>query len=397
MEYVLTREGSADEPRIREIHTPDEVVHPTWTDGIWTAIVKTGSASTALQSRRYGFALVEERHEARDFALPEHPPWRRGVEAFIAAGLVIHDAEPPPAGPVADWERWRARRRQPPRPIQAGDLWRRLRAKVDPHLLQRASEVARSGVWNDPDGESVGIVKVFHGWGPREEAAVARALDAAAALGPESWVVVVQNDERAHEATRSWQPRANWKRLSVVLTPNNGFAAACNAGAKAASGVRWLVFTQPDAVWDQDAVRDAVGLSLSLKAAPTGFGAPAVIGPSGGYVDDPYDGGIREFGRNVRVEDGTPAPVDWLAGYWLLVDAATFRKAGGWCERFFLYYEDPDLSLRLALAGSRPFAWPGLAVEHERGGTIRARIPDAIVSRIQGESRATFGARWGGR
>lgn len=416
MVYLLTRSGAspADEPRLREIHTPDEVVHPTWEDGTWTAKCRTGSASNALQGRRYGFALVEEKVEADDLRVPVREPPARvaGAPAFAHRtqgavravvedlGFRVHDGEPLslPDGPRRDWERWRDRKRERITSIDSGNLHQRLRARVDPELLERAAEIARSGAWDEPEGEEVAIVKVFHGWSAREQEAASSALDSAVALGPRSRVVLVQNDASAHAATRAWKPRANGDRLSVVTVRNDGFAAACNAGAKRAGKAPWLLFTQADALWGPGSVRDALGLSRALREAPTGFGAPAVIGPSGGYVEDFYNGAIREWGRNVRHHRGLPPePVDWLAGYWLLVDGATFRKVGGWAEDFFLYFEDPDLSLRLAMAGARPFAWPGLAVEHERGGTIRTRVEDAIVSQIQGESRQTFGARWGGR
>jgi hypothetical protein len=402
MEYVLTREGAADDPRLARIHTPDEVVLPSWAEGVWTARCRSGAASVALQSRRYGFALIEEIVEERDTAIVYRPPPPYDPSAVLAKhGFRVHAGEPgapPPEGPEKDWRAWQRRRRVRPGVIDAGDLAHRLRAKVDPALLQRAGEVARLGAWSEPSGEEVAIVKVMHGWGEREERAVIAALDSAAALGPGSRVIVVQNDPTAHAVTRAWEPRANAARLSVVTTRNDGFAAACNAGAKVARKARWLLFTQPDARWGPEAVRDAIGVARAFTLPPVGFGAPAIVGPSGGYVDDYYSGGVREFGRNVARHVGLPpTPVDWIAGYWLLVDGATFRKAGGWCEGFFLYFEDPDLSLRCALAGARPIAWPGLAVEHERGGTIRARVSDAVVSEMQGESRATFGARWGGR
>lgn len=405
MLYVLTRSGHADEPRIREIHTPEEVVYPEHADGLWTARVKTGSASAALQGRRYGFALVEEVVDPSELPQPpsDDPPPATPLSpaAWKRAGLVIHDGEPGThaSGPLTDWRRWQKVRRGPTRPVPYDGLFPRLRARVGLDLLRTAAEVARAGAWLSSQGEEVAVVLTLHGWGDRERAAVQRALDAASALGPRSRVVAIQNDEAVHDAFGAWAPRGRSEHYVPRCARNDGFAAACNVGALHAGKPRWLLFTQADATWTADAVRDAIGLSLALEAEPTGFGAPAVVGPSGGYVDDPYDGGLREHGRNegVRCVERGPATVDWIAGYWLLVDAAAFRRVKGWCERYFLYYEDPDLSLRLALAGCRPFVWPDLAVEHERSGTVRSRLTEADVSEMQAESRRTFGIRWGGR
>jgi hypothetical protein len=402
MIYVLTREGAPDDPRLALVHTPEEVVSPAWADGVWTARCRTGSASTALQARRYGFALQEEIVEDRDFATPVYPPRHlTAAEVLQAHGFAVHDGEPvlgPRPCPEADWRAWGARGRTPLTAVDPGDLRARLRAPIDPDVLERAGQVARAGAWADPKGEDVAIVKVLHGWGDREKGAIVSALDAATALGPRSRVIAVQNQEAAQTAFGSWSPRAGGPRFTRVPTANDGFAAACNAGARAAPRARWYLFTQPDALWGPEAVRDAIGVARALALPPAGFGAPALVGPSGGYVDDYRQGGIREFGRNVARHRGlAPTAVDWLAGYWLLVDGEVFRKAGGWCEDFFLYFEDPDFSLRCALGGARPIAWPGLAVEHERGGTIRSLVSDAVVSEMQGESRRTFGARWGGR
>lgn len=396
MKWVLRLPGPEGSPRLREVHTPEEVVHPTWADGTWTATVRTASARDALLHRRYGFEVVGEIVDPRELPLPLEPerPRKRLGDGPLPPGFVIRDTEPVLGGPRADWQAWQRTKRGPVGRVEHRDLLARLRAPVPADVLDLGARVARSGTHLD-GGEDVAVVNVFHGRSEREDRAVDAALDAACALGPRSRIVVVQNDPTE---TRPWEPRANRDRLTVLRTPNRGFAAACNAGAKAAGSARWLLFTQPDVSWSPDAVRDAIGLARAFERAPTGFGRPAVVGPSGGYVDDLAGGGLREVGRNagVRSPTGGPIPVDWLAGYWLLVDGEAFRKVKGWCDRFFLYYEDPDLVLRLALAGCRPFAWPGLQVDHERGGTIRSKVSDATVAAIQAESRAMFGRRWGG-
>ncbi len=399
MEYVLRLDGPEDSPRLREIHTAEEVVHPAWSAGTWTATVRTASASAALRARRYGFTLISENAQPGDFALPDLRSLRvPNAQALRALGLAVHDGEPTgaPACPAEDWLAWRGRKRTASKPVAAGDLFQRLRCPVPVDTLLRAAEIARSDAWIEPAGEAVAIVLVFHGWSERDRLATVDALDAAAALGPAARVVVVQNDPRSHAVAKAWRPRSNAARYTLLTTRNDGFAAACNAGAKVAAKASWLLFTQGDARWGPEAVRDAIGLSRALASPPVGFGQPALVGPSGGCVLDHVHGGLAEYGRNVARDRGQPPrQVDWIAGYWLLVDGAVFRKVGGWSEDYFLYFEDPDLSLRCALAGARPFAWPDLQVEHERGGTIKAAVPGDIVSAIREESRRTFAGRWG--
>jgi GT2 family glycosyltransferase len=49
----------------------------------------------------------------------------------------------------------------------------------------------------------------------------------------------------------------------------------------------------------------------------------------------------------------TASEPDWLAGMFLMFPREVYAKAGGFDERYFLYYEDVDICLRLRLAGYR--------------------------------------------
>ncbi len=62
----------------------------------------------------------------------------------------------------------------------------------------------------------------------------------------------------------------------------------------------------------------------------------------------------KAFGR-VRSQDYPvdrgPVEVDWLAGMFLLFQTEAFRQAGGFDERYFMYYEDVDICHRLRAKG----------------------------------------------
>jgi GT2 family glycosyltransferase len=66
-----------------------------------------------------------------------------------------------------------------------------------------------------------------------------------------------------------------------------------------------------------------------------------------------------------------PLEVAWLTGACLLVRRDVFEAAGGFDERFFLYYEDADLCRRLRASEGRLFVHPGFAVQHQRGASAR--------------------------
>jgi N-acetylglucosaminyl-diphospho-decaprenol L-rhamnosyltransferase len=59
-----------------------------------------------------------------------------------------------------------------------------------------------------------------------------------------------------------------------------------------------------------------------------------------------------------------PDEADWIAGMCVLVRSSAFAAVGGFDERFYLYLEDADLSLRLQLAGWRIRQIESAAVIH---------------------------------
>ncbi|MFH0933988.1 MAG: glycosyltransferase family 2 protein, partial [Pseudomonadota bacterium] len=66
-----------------------------------------------------------------------------------------------------------------------------------------------------------------------------------------------------------------------------------------------------------------------------------------------------------REEAGKPLEPDWLAGMFLVFPCAVFRELQGFDERYFMYYEDVDICVRLRLAGYRVRLCGGVAAIHE--------------------------------
>ncbi len=64
----------------------------------------------------------------------------------------------------------------------------------------------------------------------------------------------------------------------------------------------------------------------------------------------------------------TPVEVPLASGCCMLLHAAAWRQAGGFDRRYFLYFEDFDLSLRLARLG-RVYCLPQMTIRHFGGGS----------------------------
>ncbi len=156
----------------------------------------------------------------------------------------------------------------------------------------------------------------------------------------------------------------------IVRTGRNlGFAAGCNEGSRACPG-DLLVILNPDAA-------PLPGFGEAIRRPwleQRGLGRLAGAGRRRGRDDDqlgrqPGPLHRHRLGRRPRPADRatrhrparsrrSPAPA-WR------FRASTWETVGGFPERFFLYHEDVDLSLRLRLAGGVLGIEPTAVVDHD--------------------------------
>lgn len=155
----------------------------------------------------------------------------------------------------------------------------------------------------------------------------------------------------------------------LVSLENRGFAAGMNLGIQCA-----LKKGGFDALWLFN--NDAVALPETLnhlKAAVQSNGPRAiyspVIYPSSGQVPW-FAGGELSFLRmrtrhwhDVR-SGQVPYPTDFLTGCSLFIPREAFEMLGLLDERYFLYYEDAEYSLRAKRLGLRRWVVPGATVYH---------------------------------
>jgi GT2 family glycosyltransferase len=203
-------------------------------------------------------------------------------------------------------------------------------------------------------------------WNSREE--LARTLPALLPeLRPEDELIVVDNDsgDGTSEAVADLAPRAR-----VVETGANlGFAAACNAGGAVAGG-ELLVILNPDAMplpgWGE-AIRQPWLQSRGWAAwqALVADSGATEVNSAGNPIH--FTGIVWAGGHGEPIAAAPPAPteVPCLSGACLAIPLATWRELGGFPERFFLYHEDVDLSLRLRLRGGTLGIEPAAVVDHD--------------------------------
>lgn len=207
-----------------------------------------------------------------------------------------------------------------------------------------------------------------------------RAIDSARAASVEPLeVVVIDNSVDQQEAGRV---RALPADRVVVADSNLGFGAGMNRAAEASSAER-IVMANPDVIFRPSAI------DLLMRTLESGA---AVAGPRFVWDDDarwmlppadphtmtsvlsqaissrsrrlwePYVRARTQ--RRVRFWSETGASsTDALSGAVLAMRRSTFESAGGFDERFHLYFEETDLLRRIARKGGR--------VVHEASSIVR--------------------------
>lgn len=179
------------------------------------------------------------------------------------------------------------------------------------------------------------------------------------------------------------------KKLTSFLFPviihenknNNGFASGCNFGATLASG-NFLFFLNPDTLFLNDVLKELIKVfSISTEIGITG---PKTYK----NTKEKISGTVKEhlsvthfynlmvpfLGFFVSPENigGHYAPVNSaivpvLNGHALLMQASVFKKIGGMDEKFFMYWEENDLCLRLQESGYKVFYCVDGEIMHFKG------------------------------
>ena len=191
------------------------------------------------------------------------------------------------------------------------------------------------------------------------------------ALGPQlrpgDEVVIVDNASR--DATLDVVRDAAPQATVVVCAENLGFAGGCHAGARA-TRAPLVLFLNPDAV-PAPGCLDALRACAAERAAWGAWQALVtmaggeLVNTAGNVVHYLGFGWAGDLGRPVAAADQRPHEVGFGSGAALVVRREAWDAVGGFDERYFMYGEDLDLSLRLRLAGWGVGIAPAARVAHD--------------------------------
>ncbi len=192
--------------------------------------------------------------------------------------------------------------------------------------------------------------------------------------------------------------------VRLVCNPTNrGFAAACNQAAKG-SHADYLLFLNPDTRLFRDTLSQAVGF-LERQASPE----VSIVGvqlvdaqgslsrtcsrfPTPGSLVAKALGLDRILptlfppGMMTDWDHAETREVDQVMGAFFLIRRSVFEALAGFDERFFVYFEDLDLSLRARRAGFRSVYLAEARTCHRGAGSsdrVKAtRLSYSLGSRI---------------
>jgi GT2 family glycosyltransferase len=163
--------------------------------------------------------------------------------------------------------------------------------------------------------------------------------------------------------------------VSVVAGANVGYGAANNRAARLARG-RWLVFLNPDTAVEAgwlDRLLEPLGEGPALATARIVLmDRPELIDACGNEVHVSGITVCRAHGRRAELAVGTERILA-VSGAAFAIDRASFDRLGGFDERYFMYLEDTDLSLRAAIAGVPCWCVGASVVRHRHAPSVGPR------------------------
>ncbi len=189
-------------------------------------------------------------------------------------------------------------------------------------------------------------------------------------------IIIVDNNSSDHSVQFIQE---NYPDLRIIQNDTNlGFSKACNQGADIATG-SVLLFLNPDCIVDESAIS-----LLSRKAWEKGIGlvGPQLIDGSGHTLPESARelpttlSGINKifklpfhdrfpYYKYISGESDIGSPV--LCGACIAVKQSNFLELERFDERFFMYGEDVDLSVRSLNAGLTNICLPKARVVHFKG------------------------------
>jgi N-acetylglucosaminyl-diphospho-decaprenol L-rhamnosyltransferase len=207
------------------------------------------------------------------------------------------------------------------------------------------------------------------------EVVVACVRSVVSAGGAASIVVVHNGSDQGREALSGAFDSADLgDRISIVQTANRGYGAAANVGAAraielGATAVALLnddVTVRPGWLAPLASALDEPGVGAAQPKLLVAGSDPPVVNSLGVAIDR-YGAGFDIGDGSIDSDGSGTVTIEAFTAGAVLLSVAFLRATGGFDERWFLYYEDLDLSARGRALGWRYVVVHDSVVDHARG------------------------------
>jgi GT2 family glycosyltransferase len=187
---------------------------------------------------------------------------------------------------------------------------------------------------------------------------------------------------------------ANYPHIEFVKSPYNlGFGGGCRLGALR-SNAEYLLFLNPDTLANYEAIesmlkflqcQDTYGI-VSCRQHDN-VARHHLLFPNFFRLCGLLRGvetRIRARRFSIQRWRGFEFIVpDWVSASVLMVSSRDYEKIGGWNERLWMYYEDPDLCRRFANQGGRVALLTSCRIGHKHGGSTRLDMQTTAFTKAE--------------
>ncbi|MBX2945539.1 MAG: glycosyltransferase family 2 protein [Cyclobacteriaceae bacterium] len=200
---------------------------------------------------------------------------------------------------------------------------------------------------------------------------------------PFTWEVIIVDNQSNDGQLGSFE--YEFQHFTFVEnTGNNGFANGCNVGAAQSTGT-FLLFLNPDTIANLHALKKL--MVTALKNPDLTILTCHQLNDKGKDTK-PYGlfvrpGTLTSLFRSVyrlthnhlpqiQLQSGEKAlSPEWVSGSAIFIKRTNFNQLGGWCEDYWMYFEDADLCKRVRNTGGQLALLTEISITHNHGGASR--------------------------
>ncbi len=203
-------------------------------------------------------------------------------------------------------------------------------------------------------------------------------------------IIIVDNNSK--DGSKEFLKQIKQKNIKCILNKKNrGFGAACNQIAKMQNS-HYILFLNPDVEVRKNSINKLINflknnekvgvvtgkllfpdgsLQLSCRKFPTII---RVLFGRESFLRKTFPNNIisKEYLMS-EVNYNTIQFPDWIRGAVMLFKIDIFKKIGGFDEKFFLFFEDTDICLRLREKGYKTAYLPEAVFYHKLAASTKER------------------------